>query len=69
MTVRTALFIGFTALAGILGAGCQSKCSSLSSTCDKCIDQQQKEACQATVNAGNNDVCDQQNQQLSGVCR
>jgi hypothetical protein len=69
MTLRIALFIGFAALTGVLSAGCTSKCSSLSSTCDKCVDQQEKESCKAVVNTGNNDSCDVENQQLSGVCR
>lgn len=70
MNFRTGLIaVSFAALMSLLLVSCKSKCSSLSDTCDKCLDTQTKQACTSIVNQGNSDQCDAENQLLSGFCK
>ena len=49
-------------------AGCGDPCGDLQEICDLCVDPNQKAACEASVDEGADDVCEQDLDSYGNVC-
>jgi len=50
------------------GGGCGDPCGDLQDICDQCVDPNQKAACEASVDEGAVDVCQQNIDSYGNVC-
>ncbi|HHH31417.1 MAG TPA: hypothetical protein ENK57_24140 [Polyangiaceae bacterium] len=60
--------MGLSAVGLSLLAGCGDPCGDLQEICDLCVDPNQKAACEASVDAGTDDVCEQDLDSYGNVC-
>lgn len=61
-----ALFV--VSLLPVVGTGCGDPCGDLQEICDLCVDPNQKAACEASVDDGADDVCEQDIDSYGNVC-